>query len=213
MNIIPLFAQPVCTSTYECGDDFRNWLNSQPMKSTIYSSEYGDVSEDTYILDQPECSNLKKVILEHANNFYKDILAKNVAELEITQSWISHKNPNQYHVQHLHPNSVISGVYYYEYEQNCALPAIRFHKEIIGGVPEIRVAIDNQKVPNCPFAWDWFDFTPSQGTLILFPSYLKHSVPINTSGKIRKSLAFNTIPRGKVGEEHSLTELLFGRVN
>ena len=39
-----------------------------------------------------------------------------------------------------------------------------------------------------------------------------HSVPVNKSNKVRKSLAFNVLPKGKIGDENSLTELLFNKV-
>ena len=45
------------------------------------------------------------------------------------------------------------------------------------------------------------------GELILFPSTLKHSVPINTSNKNRISLSFNTFVSDKLGSEIELTEL------
>ena len=59
------------------------------------------------------------------------------------------------------------------------------------------------------YAWDYFaiDFEP--GLLILFPSYLHHSVPVNNTSKTRCSLAFNIVPSKSLGDESSLTELKF----
>ena len=51
------------------------------------------------------------------------------------------------------------------------------------------------------------EFTP--GLLLLFPSYLHHSVPLNKTDKTRCSLAFNIVPTIGLGEETSLTELKF----
>ncbi len=51
------------------------------------------------------------------------------------------------------------------------------------------------------------EFTP--GLLLLFPSYLHHSVPLNKTEKTRCSLAFNVVPTVGFGEETSLTELKF----
>ena len=45
------------------------------------------------------------------------------------------------------------------------------------------------------------------GELILFPSHLKHSVPINTSEDVRVSLSFNTFAKDMLGSEKDLTEL------
>ena len=45
------------------------------------------------------------------------------------------------------------------------------------------------------------------GELILFPSYLRHSVPINTSDDVRVSISFNTFA-DNIGSEKDLTELI-----
>ena len=45
--------------------------------------------------------------------------------------------------------------------------------------------------------------------IILFPSSLLHSVPLNTTDSIRKSLAFNAVPKTGLGTESSLNELKF----
>jgi hypothetical protein len=51
------------------------------------------------------------------------------------------------------------------------------------------------------------DFHP--GLLLLFPSYLPHSVPLNETNYTRCSLAFNVVPTIGFGSEDNLTELLF----
>jgi ectoine hydroxylase-related dioxygenase (phytanoyl-CoA dioxygenase family) len=59
------------------------------------------------------------------------------------------------------------------------------------------------------FAWQEFSVNFEPGLLVLFPSYLHHSVPVNKSNSVRCSLAFNIVPTTGFGEEESLTELLF----
>ena len=50
-----------------------------------------------------------------------------------------------------------------------------------------------------------------RGELILFPSNLSHSVPINQSDEERISLSFNTWPKGNMGDIKSLTYLPLDR--
>ena len=50
------------------------------------------------------------------------------------------------------------------------------------------------------------------GELILFPSNLPHSVPINASDKERISLSFNTWTKGNIGSIEHLTYLPFDRL-
>ena len=45
------------------------------------------------------------------------------------------------------------------------------------------------------------------GELVLFPSYLRHMVPVNKSDKERISISFNTFVKDKLGSENDLTEL------
>ena len=52
---------------------------------------------------------------------------KDANEIYITQSWIINSNPNQYHPKHKHPNSVISGVMFFDENNDESLPPIRFH--------------------------------------------------------------------------------------
>ena len=47
----------------------------------------------------------------------------------------------------------------------------------------------------------------NSGELILFPSSLRHSVPINTTNKNRISLSFNTFISDALGSENELTHL------
>ena len=47
----------------------------------------------------------------------------------------------------------------------------------------------------------------SPGSLVLFPSFLPHSVSLNESSKVRKSLAFNSVTSYGIGSEAELTEL------
>ena len=45
------------------------------------------------------------------------------------------------------------------------------------------------------------------GELVLFPSSLRHSVPINKGNEIRYSLSFNTFCIEELGSRDSLTHL------
>ena len=49
--------------------------------------------------------------------------------------------------------------------------------------------------------------TCTSGELILFPSNLRHSVPINQGDEERISLSFNTFSIDELGSKDSLTHL------
>jgi len=208
-EILELFPTPVyATMIPENLASVIPFLDKQDMNTESDEANYGQRSKDSYILNKLECTDLKNFILECVQDFADNTLLYNYEEYRLSQSWISYKHPGQHHTLHSHPNSLISGCFYYgPIEKNT--PAIKFHK-IMGGfnqgtiVPKTKTDKRNSK-----FAWLDFavDFQP--GLLLLFPSYLHHSVPINKSDSVRRSLAFNIVPTAGFGEETTLTELIF----
>ena len=114
-NIIPIFPQSIYkVLTPSSLINLIPWLNKQPLKpSDSTTTNYGEKSKNTYILNEPECKELKDFILSHSLTYGK-ILGIKCDEYKLTQSWISLKYPNQQHFRHSHSNSVLSGVFYYD---------------------------------------------------------------------------------------------------
>jgi uncharacterized protein (TIGR02466 family) len=208
-EILELFPTPVFT-TYlpEKYSSVVPWFYKQEMLSEeIDSPNYGERSKNSYILDEPQCSELKFFILEIAKNYGK-MLGYDYDSYRFGQSWLSYKHPGQHHTMHSHPNSLISGVFYFG-EPVEKIPAIKFHK-LIGGM---NVSYISPKEINdkreLKYAQKEFSIEFTPGLLVLFPSYLHHSVPLNKSNKTRCSLAFNVVPSIGFGDERNLTELKF----
>ena len=184
------------------------FFNIQKLDEDADEDNYGQHSEDTYILDNPECKDLSSFILEKVYEFGSNVLGYDYDSYKFSQSWVSYKHPGQHHTMHSHPNSLISGVFYFG-EPTDKTPAIKFHK-LEGGFnvsylsPKFVKDKRELKYAQKEFS---IEFTP--GLLLLFPSYLHHSVPLNKSEKTRCSLAFNVVPTVGFGEETSLTELKF----
>ena len=208
-RILDLFPTPLLqTNLPSKFSSIQIWLDSQPLRKSENSKNFGDISESTYILDSKECLDLKKYILKYALKFGSEYMGYNYKEYRFSQSWISHKYPNQSHLPHIHSNSTISGIIYYgEFFENT--PSIIFHKN--NNIPSNVNVIQHPKNTDTlnPYNSEGFSYIPSPGTLLLFPSYLQHSVPLNTTNKVRKSLAFNIVPKEGFGSEEDLTELKF----
>ena len=208
-EILELFPTPVFTTMIPL--EFYNvvpWLFKQEMLSEeVDSPNYGERSKNSYILDEPESKDLKNYILGLVNQYGK-MLGYEYDSYRFGQSWVSYKHPGQHHTMHSHPNSLISGVFYFG-EPTDKTPAIKFHK-LEGGFnvsylsPKLVKDKRELKYAQKEFS---IEFTP--GLLLLFPSYLHHSVPLNKTDKTRCSLAFNIVPTIGLGEETSLTELKF----
>ena len=208
-EVLELFPTPVLATTLPTSlSSVIPWLFKQEMlDEEVDSPNYGSRSKNSYILDELECTDLKKVILGTIKT-YGDMLGYDYNEYRFGQSWISFKHPGQHHTMHSHPNSLISGVFYFG-EPSENTPAIKFHK-LTGGFnsPHIKPKEISDK-RNYKYAQNEFSIEFTPGLLILFPSYLHHSVPLNKSDKTRCSLAFNTVPKVGLGDEANLTELIF----
>ena len=173
--------------------------------------EYGSHSKNTYIMDEPECVDLKKFVLDLTKDFAQNTLMYDYEEWTFSQTWVTWKEPGQAHVPHTHPNSVISAVFFYGYGEE-GTPAIEFHKnDFQGNSQTIMLREKGDKRPSS-FAWKTFTVPFKAGTLLMFPSYFRHSVPRNKTKYTRKSVSMNIVPKGVLGDPNSLTELLFQKV-
>jgi len=212
-QILELFPTPVHTSMLP--DNLSGvipFLDAQAMSTGSDVANYGERSANSYILNEPECKELSDFIIKKATHYADTILLYDYDGYQMSQSWVSLKHPGQHHTMHTHPNSLISGVFYYG-PPAPETPAIKFHK-MTGGfnVSYIQAKVKADK-RSSKFAWLEFGVEYVPGLLVLFPSYLFHSVPINKTDMTRRSLAFNIVPKRGFGQEENLTELSFEKVH
>ena len=209
-NILELFATPVYTTSLP--SEYSNLIPILDQEEMFTKKDTGDIdyinfgfrSKNSYILHTEKYKTLSEYILSLVKNF-GEMMGYQYNGYKFTQSWISFKHPNQHHSIHSHPNSIISGVFYYGHYENDT-PVIEFHKSKIGVNTQL-LSPNHQPNPDYPFSYEKTTISPSPGLLILFPSFLNHSVPLNTTNRVRKSLAFNCIPSIGFGLEEDLTEL------
>ena len=159
-------------------------------------------SKDTYLLDHEQFKNIKNFIYESLNKFTKNIFESN-QRLVVTQCWLNKNPKGSKHHEHVHPNSIISGVFYFK--QDPKLPPISFSKSI-----QRAMKLDPKKYNNLNS--ETFLLPCTDGELILFPSNLKHSVPTNMGDEPRISMSFNTFSVDTLGSEDSLTHLDIRRI-
>jgi uncharacterized protein (TIGR02466 family) len=130
------------------------------------------------------------------------------AECALTQSWVNWNYPNEHTQTHIHPNSIASGVLYLESTEQNNL--IVFHKPYS---QTTRNYLDPKtfESPNPngkpQFYEAFYRLVVKNGDFIIFPSYLAHSVPRNTTNQKRISLAFNSVTKHKIGANKRLTEI------
>lgn len=198
MNIIPLF--PTIVTSDFIGREFtKDELNCIEYHSKKIKLKCGNrQSIETYVLDNFLMSDLKNICLKYLNFYLKEIYkAKNDVEIYLTQSWINYSNYNEWHEAHKHPNSFLSGVIYFNTNDNDSI--IFYDDKYLNIECEPTIyTLENAK------SW-WLPV--SKGFILIFPSSLCHKVP-KTSGKNERiSLAFNSFIKGNLGCNESLTEL------
>jgi len=207
-EIIDLFPLPL--GVVECPFNIEGIVNSfnktEISNEQEQSSIYGLISDDTYILDNPIYKSLADWILSSIQTYSEDILNWG-EELRLSQTWLTYKLPHQKHEIHTHPNSLISGVFYYDVFDD--YPAINFYNPIISlGRSTIQPKV---KSPNSKYLRESISYTPNPNTLIIFPSFIPHSVPVNNTKQIRKALGINALPVKNIGNKRSLNELDYSR--
>jgi uncharacterized protein (TIGR02466 family) len=163
-------------------------------------------SIDTHILENKKMNRLKKFFLESLKDY--SLLTynfKNDVELYITQSWLNLSEPKDYHHRHRHPNSILSGVFYINVDDE--KDRIYFYQDSADSIYRGNVFSFEEKDFNDFNSASWW--MPSiTGRLYIFPSGLQHDVPFNNDRiKNRTSLSFNTFVKGNIGVDRVLTGL------
>ena len=124
--------------------------------------------------------------MNHAVSRVLDFQKIAEAKFEITGCWANMNPLNAAHGTHSHPNNFLSGVYYLR--TNTEADTINFHdprpqREIIKpAVTELTAENTDQVVVRV-----------RNGTLLIFPSWLAHSVDANKSKETRISISFNVM--------------------
>jgi len=198
-----IFPTPIYTTKIDRGFT-KQELNFVEQQKKHCTNNQGNINtKDNYILNRKEFKNIKKFLDKHCKDYLDTIICpKNNIELYITQSWLNYTEANQYHHRHEHPNSVVSGVLYFNSD-------IKNDKILFvdsKGYQQIKPEIDDTKW-NLWNSGTWF-FPVETGNLFMFPSSTTHQVETKKGNNTRISLAFNTFYKGSVGSNPQLTELI-----
>ena len=154
-------------------------------------------TKDSYLTKHESLKSITSFFKECIDDYCNTII-NSEQRLVITQLWGNRNPKGSKHHEHVHPNSIISGVFYLR--QDSKLPPIQFSQS-----NQHAMKLDPRKYNS--FNAETFLLPCTAGELILFPSNLKHSVPINMGDEERISLSFNTFSIDVLGNKESLTHL------
>ena len=201
--IYSIFPTPIYTTKMDRGFTKQELQFVKEQKKHCVKNQGNFNTKDNYILNRKEFKNIKKYLDKCCKDYLNRIICpkKNI-EIYITQSWLNYTEANQYHHKHQHPNSVVSGVLYFDCNKENDKILFSHDK----GYEQIKPEIDDTKW-NLWNSATWF-FPVETGYLFMFPSSTTHQVETKKGNNTRISLAFNTFYRGALGMNGALTELI-----
>jgi len=203
VEIHNLFPTPIFITKID-RDFTKEELDFVKKNEELVKENVGNVStKDTYILQNAEFKSINDFLTECCKEYLKTIICpSNDVELYITQSWLNYTTENEFHHLHTHPNSIISGVLYFDSSKET--DSIKFENPLTtAGRTLIRPDKKEYNVWNS----DTWTFAVETGQVIMFPSSTAHSVDTKIGKNLRTSLAFNTFYKGTIGNNQKLWEL------
>ena len=105
--------------------------------------------------------------------------------------WANINPPGGMNRPHIHPNSHFSGVYYIKAPKDCGQIVFNDPRTLSHMIMPTRI---KETPPS--HLWREVRVDPLEGRMIMFPSWLWHSVEPNESNDIRISVSFNFIQKG-----------------
>ena len=198
-SIESLFSTPIYINSIDRNftKDELDFVSDQ--KNYCEDNEGNTKSTDNYILKKQELKDIKIFLNECCQDYLNRIInTQNNIKLDITQSWLNYTKKDQYHHSHAHPNSIISGVFYFD----CDKDSIKFSNPVF--YQTIKPLIKSYNSWNS----ETWSFSTKKGQLFMFPSSLIHQVDIKKGTNTRTSLSFNTFYKGILGSNITLTELI-----
>lgn len=183
---------PTQIFTYSNADAFNCFASIKDLSFDNCGSQ-ADKSSDTHLEKNEKFTQLFRWI-----NFcledHRIKLNYSCDKFEISQAWVNKSEHGQFHHIHVHPNSFISGIYYFDKATPTYFQDPR--QSVLSTGFNVECDGDNT-------VWE---YCPTENTLLLFPSWLPHFTMPNPLNEQRYTLAINVIPTGLVNQG-SLTEL------
>jgi uncharacterized protein (TIGR02466 family) len=163
-------------------DEYFNLCFKNELLNLIGASEHNK-SVDIWTIDSDYCTQLKNKIYEMMNLVLPEHFS-NYHELKpfISNGWVNQQKSGQSFPLHSHGESVMACVYYIEAYENSGDLLV---------VDPRGSSVWDSNVENGVNSVKYKRIEPKTGKMVLFPSYVLHSVEENKSDKTRISIATN----------------------
>ena len=201
MNLMPIYSTPLWQSEYPNFEEeketifkaLEEYRNQTPTKETPRSNIAGYQSPSTL---QTSVDELRPVFEYICQMAYKAIADLDFidCDIAITEAWLNVNDSRQcMNGEHVH-GDVFSGVFYVQAPEGSGKLAI-----VNPGINRMWKGCELVSQKN-QFTGECIRIEPIEGNIILFPSYIPHSVETNDHDEERISISFNIIalPKGSI---------------
>ena len=200
LNLTHVFPIPILDTKIDDGitDDVISLVNAfVEDKKLLANSLPGDLVttfyDDKDLLGTLKAYDLLNEITINSRTFMELLGYDKDGHIEIS-SWLQYNKPQSHFFRHDHYGALVSGVVYLQTPEKCG--DIVFHTPL-----ELRRAhgtfYSRLKVQENNYNYDDIRITPQKGLMLLFDSWLQHTVERNYSTDNRISISFN-IMAGKI---------------
>ncbi|MES1991413.1 MAG: TIGR02466 family protein [Pseudomonadota bacterium] len=156
----------------------------------VRRSNVGGWHSEINLQRRPDFAPLCRVILQAVHRCAQSLdYDFDRGRLNFQSMWANRNGQGDYNASHVHPNAFLSGSYY------LSVPPDSGNIEFSDPIRE-RVMMPVPVKPGSSKISKRIEFKCRNGMLVIFPSWLTHSVQPNRSTEMRYSLAFNITSTG-----------------
>jgi uncharacterized protein (TIGR02466 family) len=182
--------------TFECGDSLTERVLGL-VKQSKFEKNVSNLTTISHTFFDEELfiwfeSCIKKVSDE--------IKIPNRISIPIIACWANTTKKLQKHHNHTHPNSFLSGIFYLSDHDKGNKTQFYLENPYMKNFEWLM--IDSADQADAPSKLLKVEITPKKNTLVIFPSYVPHSVETNVETDLRYSIAFNTFFSGVINDNN-----------
>jgi uncharacterized protein (TIGR02466 family) len=182
---------PSIVTEIEC--DFYSFIQPNLIE-WIY--DYQKITDGVIISNRGGWQSPSDFYLDESFNIFTDYILKHALmglghydlDFKLSNMWININKKGDYNISHNHPQSIISGVFWAKTPEKCGSLVFHSPNDFTQNLLLENVQPEVEKKQNYS---SFYNFTPKEGTMIIFPSDLLHAVESNESDEDRISIAFN----------------------
>jgi uncharacterized protein (TIGR02466 family) len=179
-----IYVKDIKIDNQSLANNIINW--SKQEKGMVKTNVNGWHSPDNMHI-KPEYQELVNQLYMMQEEIYKEEYLDRKPKLG--NMWANINYPGAWNRLHIHSNSIYSGVYYVKTNPNSGNLVLSDPRPQL-----LRPVMKNEQLPQD--LWKEAQYYPVEGRIIMFNSWLWHSVETNKSNDIRISISFNFIQEG-----------------